>query len=172
MKRQSAALFTAAIVFQCLILTGMVAVAALPLWTGSDLNVRTEPVDPRSLFRGNYARLRYAFSRIDSQEFAGSEPLRNGEVVYVLLRERDGLHEYAGASLTPPANGPYLRGRVQSRVYEEDSEAYRVRYGIEAFFAPKEKALALEKQLREAAIAQLAVSDSGQARLKAVVASP
>ncbi len=43
-------------------------------------------------------------------------------------------------------------------------------YGIEAFFAPKEKALKLEEDLRDGGVTVLMVSAGGKARIKAVVA--
>ena len=51
-------------------------------------------------------------------------------------------------------------------------DPYRVRFGIEAFFAPKEKALELEKDLRNGGAAILMVSNSGRAALKDVIPDP
>lgn len=167
MRRSSSTtvLVGAAIVAQVLILFGMVVSAALPLTTGTDITVRTRPVDPRDLFRGNYAQLSYDFSRVPLQELASTTPLRTGEVVYVSLREgRDGLYEFAAASLEKPVDGLFLRGRVEYVMEDQVS----LLYGIEAFFAPKETALALEQTLRERAVATLAVSGSGRARIRAV----
>lgn len=167
MRRSSSTtvLVGAAIVAQVLILFGMVVSAALPLTTGTDITVRTRPVDPRDLFRGNYAQLSYDFSRVPLQELASTTPLRTGEVVYVSLREgRDGLYEFAAASLEKPVGGLFLRGRVEYVMEDQVS----LLYGIEAFFAPKETALALEQTLRERAVATLAVSGSGRARIRAV----
>ncbi len=166
MKRPSSAVLVgAAIALQVLILIGMVVNAALPLMTGTDIAVRTRPVDPRDLFRGNYAQLGYDFSRVPLQELVSAAPLRTGEVVYVSLREgRDGLHEFAAASLEQPDDGLFLRGRVEYVMEDQVS----VLFGIEAFFAPKESALALEQTLRERAVARLAVSESGRARIRAV----
>ena len=157
----------AAIVFQIIVLAGMVAGAAMPLWTGTEVRVATEPVDPRSVFRGNYARLNYAFSTLPEDALDVDRVLRTGEVVYVSLRAADnGLHHFAGASLEPPAEGVFLRGRIL-----RDSAPHRVRYGIEAFFAPKEEALRLERELGDSGVAVLAVSRSGRAAIKDVIAS-
>ncbi|MBT3870270.1 MAG: GDYXXLXY domain-containing protein [Gammaproteobacteria bacterium] len=51
------------------VLVGMYVTAALPLWTGAEIRLATAPVDPRSLFRGNYALLSYDISEIDSTYF-------------------------------------------------------------------------------------------------------
>ena len=40
---------------------------------GKEIRVKVVPVDPRSLFRGNYARLNYDFSRLKKAHWAGNE---------------------------------------------------------------------------------------------------
>ena len=63
----------------------------------------------------------------------------------------------------------YLRGRIENRRYSGKTKYFRLKYGIEAFFAPKEKALALEKDLRDGGVAILMVSKNGKARLKDII---
>ena len=167
-RRKIALALAAAIVLQVIVLAGLVASAAMPLWTGTEVRVATLPVDPRSMFRGNYARLNYDFSTLPEDALDGVGELRAGEVVYVRLESgEDGLHRYAGASLERPAEGVFLRGRVQ-----RGRAPYRVRYGIEAFFAPKEEALRLEEELREGGVAVLKVSAKGRAAIEDIVPSP
>lgn len=159
----------AAIAFQLLVLVGMVVNAALPLWTGTEIRVRTVPVDPRSLFRGNYVRLGYEFGDLPEDALREEGGARHGEVVHVRLeRGEGGEYGYAGVSLDPPADGVFLRGRIVGFLPEHQ----RVRYGIEAFFAPKEKALKLEKDLRHGGIAVLMVAGNGRAALKDVIPAP
>lgn len=150
---------------QFFILTGMVVKASMPLWTGTEVRLKTIPVDPRSMFRGNYARLNYAISTLPEDALAQTQKrIRTGEVVYVSLRKSaDDLYEYAGASLAKPDSGIFLRGRANRY-----GPPYRLEYGIEAFFAPKEKALQLEKDLRNGGVAVLMVSASGRATLATV----
>lgn len=167
----------AVMVFQGLVLIGMYGLSALPVITGTEIRLKTVPVDPRSLFRGNYARLGYDISRIPAAEFVEHEAddeyprarLRMGEVVYVRLqRTETGLYEFAGAQLTKPDRGVFVRGRVRDFWAGEQRE-YQIEYGIEAFFAPKEKALALERQLADSGVAVLKVDKHGSARVVEVV---
>ncbi|MDH3974754.1 MAG: GDYXXLXY domain-containing protein [Deltaproteobacteria bacterium] len=168
MKSKVGAGLAIAIFFQFLVLSGIYVSAAIPLWTGSEIKVKTVPVDPRSMFRGNYARLRYEFSRIKSSHFPDAKVPRNGEIIYISLKAGDNdIYELSDVSLVAPGSGIYLRGRVENGRYRRDS--YRVKYGIEAFFAPKKEALVLEKDLRHGGIAVLMVSDSGAARIKDVI---
>ncbi len=141
-----------------------------PLWTGQEIRLETVPVDPRSLFRGNYVRLNYEISEINMPETIKAEGLRWNEVVYVKLRPgKNNVHVFDGASLTKPETGTYIRGRLQSSFLNQFSQPYQMRYGIEALFAPKEKALALEDHLRDGGIAVVMLADNGKAALKGVV---
>ena len=161
-----------AIALQFLILIGMYVSAQMPLWIGEEIRLKTVPVDPRSLFRGNYARLRYDISRVDAGYFGEGAELRQGEVVYVSLKPgKDGLYRLADAGLEKPREGIFLRGRVTGNRLRDSNGFYRVTYGIEAFFAPKQKALGLESDLRNGGVAEVMVSGSGRARLKNVVAN-
>jgi uncharacterized membrane-anchored protein len=155
---------------QVLILSGMYVVAAIPFWTGTEIHIRTIPVDPRSMFRGNYALLRYEISEMDADLLPDSKDLRNGEIVYVALKPgKDNYHDFSDVSLEKPDSGVFLRGRIQNRYYEDNASYFRIKFGIEAFFAPKDKALSLERKLREGGTAVVMVSSSGRARLKQVI---
>ena len=78
MMNRTAIVILSAVLFQFVVLSGMYVSAALPLWTGTEVKIKTIPVDPRSLFRGNYATLRYPFSTIESTELRATGT-RNGE---------------------------------------------------------------------------------------------
>lgn len=155
------------IAFQLAVLAGEYVGAVYPLWTGKEIRLKTIPVDPRSLFRGNYARLNYTISTIGSIN-SGDRKMRPGEIVYVRLKPgADGLYMFDGAGMNKPESGHFIRGRIQN----SDGRESRIRYGIEAFFAPKEKALALERELRNGGVAVVMVAANGKATLKDVEAN-
>ncbi len=172
MNNKQTLFLSLALAFQFSILSGMYVLAALPLWTGKEIKLNTKPVDPRSLFRGNYALLKYDISEIDQQSLPTKNKLRNGEKIYItLIAGENNIYQFSQASLKQPDNGTFLVGRIQNRSWSNASGYYSIKYGIEAFFAPKEKALALEKQLRNNAIAVLMVASNGKARLKDVISA-
>jgi len=143
-----------------------------PLWTGTEIRLEIAPVDPRSLFRGNYAQLAYTLANVDAKLFEGPDRmLRKGEIVYVSVAEGEGEVWHATrVALEPPPSGPFLRGRL-SETWPGAEQPLRVRYGIEAWFAPKAKALEIEAAVRRRpgeearAYAVVAVSASGRAAL-------
>ena len=157
----------AAIALQFAIMCAGAFSAWLPLWQGQEIRLNTMPLDPRSLLRGNYARLRYDISHIDLPAALRNRGIRHNERIYVQLKQgEDGLYEYHALAFEPPDAGMYLRGRVSR--HARNSHTITVKYGIEAFFAEKNRALALEEELREGGVAVLMVMENGRARLKDV----
>lgn len=158
------------IVLQLGVLAGEYLGAVYPLWTGQEIRLKVVPVDPRSLFRGNYARLNYDISRIDANDLKGVESPRNGEIVYVSLKpDEQGLYIFSAASTVKPVSGIFIRGRVNRSRWWGGSAKLPIKYGIEAWFAPKKKALELERTLRSGGgVASVMVASNGKATLKAV----
>ena len=158
------------IALQCIILSVEYINAVYPLWTGHEIKLKTIPVDPRSMFRGNYASLRYDISNIPAKDINKFITPRHGETIYVKLKAAtDGIYVYDGVSVNKPANGIHIRGRVQSHRGIRRVGNYQIKYGIEAYFAPKEKALKLEKELRNNGLAKIMVADNGKAALKEIL---
>ncbi|MCE5334319.1 MAG: GDYXXLXY domain-containing protein [Desulfobacteraceae bacterium] len=168
-KRMVFAGLAVVVAFQFVVLAAEYLSAAYPLWTGEQIRLKTVPVDPRSIFMGNYALLRYEISSINAKEFGEGANARKGDFVYVRLKPGPGgLHVFAGAGFQRPEKGPFIRGRVRSSQWDGDGKV-EIAFGIEAFFAPKKKALELEKDLRQGGVAVLMVSGNGKAALKEVV---
>ena len=176
------------VLLQLGVLAGELLVAVYPRWVGEPLRVQVQPVDPRDLFRGNYARLGYRFNRVSQALWNGDHTLRREQTVYVSLHQDDqGVWQAVAISETPPPSGHFLRGRLRSamsapaqRVINKLGQPqwrvpagpgdYLIEYGIEAWFAPKDKAQALQRQLRHGAWATLYVADNGRAALVKVEA--
>ncbi|MEH6785150.1 MAG: GDYXXLXY domain-containing protein [Alcanivorax jadensis] len=149
----------AALTLQVAILAGVFVNGFYPLWLGKEIRLETRPVDPRDLFRGNYARLGYDFSTLPTAGF------RPGDVIYLPLEQDGQVWRGQTPAHQPPEQGIYLRGRVSGSPW---GGASRVTFGIEALFAPKEKALQLERELRDGAVAVVKVAPNGRAALVTV----
>lgn len=125
--------------------------------TGTPLTLRTAPVDPNDPMRGAYVRLDYEISFVPAAlcrgetarwtkttDYREQRRLRDRVVYAALKTDADGLTHLTSLGETPPATGPYLRGRVVSA----DSSGVRVRYGIEALFMHKAAAQKMEAMAR------------------------
>ncbi|MEE2902715.1 MAG: GDYXXLXY domain-containing protein [Myxococcota bacterium] len=136
----------AVVVFQLLVLSGEYLTSVAPLWFGEPAILKIRPVDPRSLFRGNYVALNYDLEEVGNEESISElKPLKIQDILYVSLKKKDGYHQAGSLSKTEPNRGLFIRGRVQA----VGPSSIRLKYGIEAYFAPKERAREIEKRIRK-----------------------
>jgi uncharacterized membrane-anchored protein len=140
---------------------------AYPLWIGEPVTLALEPVDPRSLFRGNYVALDYEISDLDPDLAAPGAHFARGDLVYVTLERRGAVHRATAVSHEPPdGGGPTLRGRVAGA----SAHYIEITYGIEAYFAPRERAEALERDYRR--LGSTAGDDDGVRAYAIVMLAP
>jgi uncharacterized membrane-anchored protein len=127
---------------QVLFLVGEAVSNQIKLATGRTVILRTAPVDPRSLFMGNYMALSYDISSIDPRISAPGQAipkLQPGAAVYVGLAKRGGIHEPVDVlTYLPPANEVdptvvYLRGTVTGHW----GQRTQVEYGLERYYIPE-----------------------------------
>jgi uncharacterized membrane-anchored protein len=160
---------------QAAVLGWMIWERAALLANGREIVLEVVPVDPRSLFQGDYVVLGYDMSRIDTP--SGMPRPKRGEDIYVTLQKGDGTAwKVAGASLERPggttAEQVVLKGRVQyaSIGSEQAPPQTGVRYGIESFFVPEGTGRDLEALVREKKLSALiAVDSDGNAGIKGLV---
>lgn len=138
------AVFAAIIGLQMLFLVGQAAMYQGRLGRGETLYLRVVPVDPRSLFMGNYANLSYDVSQVRIDRFAvadRSRPERGGTVYVGLTKDRPA--KLVRASLGKPADGGglvWLKGRVVWVDGDwrprgpEPGDTVSVEYGLERFY--------------------------------------
>ena len=99
------------------ILAGVYLGAIYPLWFGKPIKLKTIPVDPRSLFRGNYAKLNYDISTVDCSHLILNKGLRSSEVIYIELKSEDNnIWAFDKASLSKPDSGIFIRGRIDNNI--------------------------------------------------------
>ncbi len=147
------------IIFQFTILAAEYLSSVWPLWFGKPIALKTAPVDPRSLFRGNYVLLNYDVSTVS--KLMGDYSFKRGEVAYVSLTKNDTYFVATSLHRNQPKSGTFIRGRISSNT----GGSYRVKYGIEAFFMPKAKALKAQKDIGKGATAVIYLLDNGKAAI-------
>jgi len=148
--------------------------------TGEVVYLRTAPIDPRDLFRGDFVRLRYEINSVRAEELApalasNANNRPRHEVVYTRLREAgEGLYEAAGTSTTPPSEGLFLRGRTEDswRMGWRGGRQRLVKYGIEQLFVEQGRGRDIEKRrgarngLQVPMEVEIAVASSGKAVIR------
>jgi uncharacterized membrane-anchored protein len=145
------AFIVAAIIMQVLVLAYMAGEREYILKTGKVIHLRTAPIDPRDIFRGDYVRLNYEISRIaidDLKDAEDFEEIKKGQKLYVGLQEGpDGLFEMTQAQLIEPEAGLYLTGRSpKSHPIPHPGYPIWANYGIEAYFVEQGAGRAIEKR--------------------------
>ena len=181
MKRKHA-LVIAAILIQMVVLGATWQKAYYPTDPGPNsewkkIHLSLQPVDPRSLFQGNYVQLRYAIHTIPrSINNLPKEVLQSGRPLYVTLEQQGEVWVATKLSAEIPDKGVFIRGR---NLYWGDSGTgeLTLTYGIEQFFAPKEEAETLERRTRRnwgtgpssKMLAEVVVNREGRAGLVDIV---
>lgn len=159
---------------QAAVLGWMIWERAHLLSSGREIVLEVIPVDPRSLFRGDYVVLGYDISRVQTTQ--GPASPRRGAVIYVTLQKTGDRWQAIGSSTSPPANlAPdqvALKGHVEyvSAPTPPGTGQANVRYGIEDFFVPEGTGRDLEKLVGEKKLdALIAVDDDGNAAIKGLM---
>lgn len=167
---------------QSLVLVTMIAVKQCTLETGTPVLLETVPIDPRSLFRGDYVRLNYAVSRLKLDELAGDSDFHRHDPIYVRLTRGDKYWEPLSLHREKPeaeAEQVVIKGEVKSisdrwwnpeSQKSEELKTINVRYGIENYFVPEGEGRKLERPTEGELVDIRVVVDSfGNAAIKAVL---
>jgi uncharacterized membrane-anchored protein len=116
--------FILLVLLQVVLLIGIVAYRQYWVASGEKILLKTAPVDPRDIFRGDYINLRYEISTLDLNELGVKESFKNNEKVYVILEKNpDTTFSAKSVSRTLPMGGKFIQGRVQ---YEMPSSKWEV----------------------------------------------
>lgn len=174
--------FWAAVALQILILFGMMGVHGFTLATGEPVLLKTAPVDPWDMFRGQYVRLTYEISRIEEGSIPmEGAPYQRGDRVWVTLQQGDPFWTAVAVSDRRPVTAA---GQIAVRAtvewmhegWEVPAEPVgedrprpadgrevprrmpgelRLRYGIEQFYVPEGEGLDLERQQEQMTVEAL-----------------
>ena len=127
--------------------------AYLPVLFGDEVKVRARGYDPRDILAGNFVRLDYGIS-VKEGELPDTQGREIKEFFVMLVDENnDGVFEFGAKSFDEPKEGLYVKAK-RFRLW------YEFQIGAEKYFAPKEKALEIERKLR--ALSSDAFDDNGK----------
>ncbi len=155
------------IAVQVFVLMGLTASYYLADDVGEEIRLKTEPIDPRDLFYGDYVYLNYEISSLPETLWKSAEPIpREGrnEKVYVLLEPCGSLHCAEGVytEKVEGKEGVWVSGLLN--YYDEYSKTMRMQYGFEKYFVPENTGTEWERQ-PEQLIVKISITPWGQSRI-------
>jgi uncharacterized membrane-anchored protein len=163
---------------QTAVLGYMVESRASILRSGADIKLKTLPVDPRDLLRGDYVILSYPISTIPKAIVTGEVPKESGRVrLTVRLKPgADGLWTASEASFgeLPEAEGSVML-RTQPFDYYSPGDGSLpdnlfVSYGIERYYVPEGEGKVLEEARNQEELeVEARVSKDGVAQIARLV---
>ncbi len=154
------------------------------LRSGREIVLPIVPVDPRSLFRGDYVILSYEASRVPARLIPADVKSAAPQWFYVTFEQKGEAWQLAGVSGVAPSptattisiRARTLHGWHEIRVPQAAGAAapiegdLNIRYGIESYFVPEGKGPALEQTARDGKLAALiAVDARGNAAIKGLM---
>ena len=163
-----------------LVLLAMIIIKQWTLNTGTLVLLETEPIDPRSLFRGDYVRLNYVISQLNLDSLQGDANFKKNDKVFVVLEEGKPYWLPRSVYHNQPSlknNEVAIKGILKSvqDIHHEDtnktsSKILHIRYGIENYFVPEGEGRALERPQGDKKVEMLiAVDKFGNAGIKSVL---
>ena len=152
--------------FWVVLIGGFIGIKEFTLKTGHEILLKTVPVDPRDLFRGDYVVLRYEISTIETSNFSVSSSNFNvGDNIYISLSlDGEKIGNITNIQKERPKNGTFVKGTVKD-IY---NNRLTVEYGIESYFVPEGKGGEVEKNRRKI-YTKVAIDSFGNAVIKALV---
>lgn len=170
------------IALQTAALLVMVGMKQYTLSSGVPIVLKTEPIDPRSLFSGDYVRLNYSISRLPVEKLAGDDAFVRNDTIYVLVQPTG---EYWEAVSIHHAQPPATQGQVviKGRVEYVNEQGFtrlgsplepgkflNVKYGVENYYVPEGEGRVLERPKPDETISlRLVVDKNGNAAIQAVL---
>jgi len=144
--------FILAIALQVAVIFAIILFKSSVIFGGANVLLQIEPVDPRDFLRGDYMTFRYNISHIDwphqnRLESTSGERIRNGDTLYVILRQGGKYGNVEEIRKTKPSGGElFIKGKVErgglamDSLYESDLYGgLDLAYGIEQYFIPEGK---------------------------------
>jgi len=129
------------------------------LSSGYPIHVRTAPVDPRDLLRGQYLELSYDFSRVERLADTGRPP-NPGDEVWFVLRSEGEYHVPEAAFARRPTEMGAGRVAIVGR-----ADRWRILYGIEEYYVPEGS----PTPARSETTVRLRVGKDGKTRIETVM---
>lgn len=171
------------ILIQSSLLLLMIANRQAVLSSDTIVVLETRPIDPRSLFRGDYVRLNYEINELQLDKLSGDKLFKRNNNVYVMLQKQGLFWQARAVFLEKPETQTrqqvFILGVVKSvgnREWDNRLKSYKetssidVSYGIENYFVPEGEGLKLERpNPGDKVTLEIALDDDGHAAIKSLL---
>lgn len=141
-----------------LILVSMTVTPLLTLAYGQQIMIKTRPVDPRDVFRGDHVILSYDINEISIEKapavFKDEDQWQKLYLkpLYVVLKKEGDYHVVESAVFEKPKDGIYLKAYFQSPVWsqtavyqgDQNITGIQVTYNLDQYFVPENTGTSLE----------------------------
>ncbi len=172
-----------AALFQTALLGQIVWAQITLLSSPTEVVLKTTPVDPRDIFRGDYVILNYEISSLHTDKMSIPENIKVGDSAYVLLDTSQSIaapiRVLADAPNTLAENEAVIRGEVYFHDREQQSTRgqscpdctnFFISLSIDSYFVPEGTGTDLEKYRDERALGIIvALNDEGDAAIKGLM---
>ena len=164
------------LILQTATLGSMIESRASILRSGTEVLLKTRPIDPRDLFRGDYVILNYDISDVPVALIEGERP-KDGRSLRLNVRLSPGADGYwtvkqASFERLEAMDGTVIIKTLPIEIYDwlwQGGGNLLVSYGIERFYVPEGEGLSLEEARNEGRLSvAVRVSDRGQAQIRAL----
>ncbi|NYT19584.1 MAG: GDYXXLXY domain-containing protein [Methanosarcinales archaeon] len=143
--------FALLMVYSLIIITLIFLPKMVTLSLGKDILLKTEPVDPRDVFRGDYVTLNYEISTIDLGETPYDHDFLMGESIYATLSEKEKYWTIDSVSHTKPDINDKevcMKGTVRGSY----DDIVAVSWGIESYFVPEGEGIPIQMQMENTSV--------------------
>jgi uncharacterized membrane-anchored protein len=148
----------------------MIAKRMYLLQTGQVIRLKCEPIDPRSLFSGDYVILNYTISQLSSKYHTYNifnERFRRNQTVYVALQKVPEQVYWQAVAVSGDLRKLKERYPVVIRGVNRSRWGFDIRYGVEHYFVPQFEGKWIENEIRDVTV-DVALSSSGESAIKAL----
>ncbi|NQV36423.1 MAG: GDYXXLXY domain-containing protein [Candidatus Marinimicrobia bacterium] len=155
----------AIIIFWSVVLIGFILLKQYTLQMGTEVMLRTVPVDPRDLFRGDYVMLRYDINRISIDSIlTEEEPYKKDDQIYLKLDTSSKYARPIQISRSVFEEGIFISGTVTS----SNDKILNSEYGIETYFVRQGTGKEIERKIGNLDV-KVAIDKHGNSLIKALI---
>lgn len=173
---------TLILALQIAALLGMIAIKQWTLNTGTPIVLETAPIDPRSLFSGDYVRLNYSISSLSLDQIGGDKEFKRHDTAYLLLQTggphatplsvHHALPQLAAGQVALKGEVEYVSTTRWNRETQQSEpvKTLNMRYGIENYYVQEGTGGELEHPADNAKVSvRVAVDRFGNGGISAIL---